>query len=69
MRILVVEDDRRMATLLRQGLVKDGHTVSVAVDGLEGLAFVGMDGDPVSGQRVLPRSVARRCSRRRLRRR
>jgi DNA-binding response OmpR family regulator len=41
MRILVVEDDRRMADLLRQGLVEDGHTVSVAVDGLEGLAFAG----------------------------
>jgi two-component system response regulator MprA len=41
MRILVVEDDRRMAELLRQGLVEDGHTVSVAVDGREGLAFAG----------------------------
>jgi DNA-binding response OmpR family regulator len=41
MRILVVEDDRRMADLLRQGLVEDGHTVSVAVDGREGLAFAG----------------------------
>ncbi len=39
MRILVVEDDRRMAGLLRQGLVEDGHTVSVAVEGVEGLAF------------------------------
>src|SRR5437899_582397 len=41
MRILVVEDDRRMADLLRQGLVEDGHTVSVAIDGREGLAFAG----------------------------
>jgi two-component system response regulator MprA len=41
MRILVVEDDRRMGDLLRQGLVEDGHTVSVAADGREGLAFAG----------------------------
>ena len=41
MRILVVEDDRRMADLLRQGLVEDGHTVSLAVDGCEGLTFAG----------------------------
>jgi two-component system response regulator MprA len=44
MRILVVEDDRRMADLLRQGLVEDGHTVSVAIDGREGLAFAGSGG-------------------------
>jgi DNA-binding response OmpR family regulator len=39
MRILVVEDERRMAELLRQGLTEDGHAVSVALDGREGLAL------------------------------
>jgi DNA-binding response OmpR family regulator len=37
MRILVVEDERRMAELLRQGLVEDAHTVTVAQNGREGL--------------------------------
>ena len=37
MRILVVEDERRMAELLRQGLAEDGHAVSVACEGLAGL--------------------------------
>ena len=39
MRILVVEDERRMAELLRQGLMEDGHAVTVAMDGHEGLAL------------------------------
>jgi DNA-binding response OmpR family regulator len=39
MRILVVEDERRMADLLRQGLVEEGHTVTVAIDGNEGMSF------------------------------
>jgi DNA-binding response OmpR family regulator len=39
MRILVVEDERRMADLLRQGLVEEGHTVTVAIDGSEGMSF------------------------------
>jgi DNA-binding response OmpR family regulator len=39
MRILVVEDERRMAELLRQGLTEDGHTVTVAFDGRDGLAI------------------------------
>jgi DNA-binding response OmpR family regulator len=39
MRILVVEDERRMAELLRQGLTEDGHIVTVAPDGRSGLAL------------------------------
>ena len=35
MRILVAEDDPRMAQLLRQGLEEEGYTVSLAKDGLE----------------------------------
>jgi DNA-binding response OmpR family regulator len=37
MRILVVEDEPRMAELLRQGLVEDGHAVAVASEGRAGL--------------------------------
>src|SRR5260370_7450745 len=37
MRILVVEDDARMAELLRRGLVGKGHPVDVATCGIEGL--------------------------------
>jgi DNA-binding response OmpR family regulator len=37
MRILLVEDERRMAELLRRGLSEEGHTVMVATDGREGL--------------------------------
>ncbi len=37
MRILVVEDDAKMAELLRRGLTKEGHSVDIAGDGLKGL--------------------------------
>jgi DNA-binding response OmpR family regulator len=37
MRILVVEDEARMSTLLQQGLAEEGHFVHVANDGREGL--------------------------------
>src|SRR5256714_844564 len=37
MRILVVEDDSKMAELLRRGLENRGHTVEVATDGIKGL--------------------------------
>src|SRR5262245_56543819 len=37
MRILVVEDDGKMAELLRRGLTAEGHTVDVAEDGSKGL--------------------------------
>jgi len=33
MRILVVEDDRKVASFIRQGLVEEGHTVETAADG------------------------------------
>ena len=39
MRVLVVEDERRMAELLRQGLTEEGHSVVVARDGREGLSL------------------------------
>ena len=37
MRILVVEDDAKMADLLHRGLTKEGHSVTVANDGSQGL--------------------------------
>ncbi len=37
MRILVIEDEARMGELLREGLTEEGHTVTVALDGREGL--------------------------------
>jgi two-component system, OmpR family, response regulator len=37
MRILVVEDERRMAELLRKGLTEERHSVTVARDGQEAL--------------------------------
>ncbi len=39
MRILVIEDERRMAELLRQGLCEEGHSVTLAVDGSEGFSL------------------------------
>jgi two-component system OmpR family response regulator len=37
MKVLVVEDERRMVELLRKGLEEEGHTVVCATDGIEGL--------------------------------
>lgn len=37
MRILIVEDDRRLARQLKKGLEEHSHTVLLAFDGLEGL--------------------------------
>jgi len=39
MQILVVEDEQRMAELLRRGLMEEGHHVVVAADGASGLAI------------------------------
>ena len=36
MRILVVEDDKKVASFLEQGLREDGYSVDVAHDGIEG---------------------------------
>ena len=36
MRILIVEDDRKTARFLKQGLEEEGHAVDVAPDGTEG---------------------------------
>jgi DNA-binding response OmpR family regulator len=39
MKLLIVEDEERMADLLRKGLTEEGHTATVAPDGVEGLAL------------------------------
>ena len=44
MRILVVEDERKVANFIRQGLVEEGHTVEVAGDG--GAALDLLEGPP-----------------------
>jgi heavy metal response regulator len=36
MRILVVEDERKVANFIRKGLQEEGHAVDVAYDGVEG---------------------------------
>jgi DNA-binding response OmpR family regulator len=40
MELLVVEDERRMLELLRKGFNEEGHSVSCAIDGSEGLRKV-----------------------------
>ncbi|PYM37879.1 MAG: DNA-binding response regulator [Candidatus Rokuibacteriota bacterium] len=37
MRVLVVEDERKVANFIRQGLEEEGHTVEVAEDGADAL--------------------------------
>src|ERR1700758_1686748 len=39
MKLLVVEDEARMVALLRRGLTEEGHTVTCASDGAEGLTL------------------------------
>ncbi len=44
MRILIVEDDRRMSDVLRQGLAEEGHAVDAAMTGPDGLAMAAAAG-------------------------
>ena len=39
MKLLIVEDEARMADLLRKGLTEEGHTATCVSDGVEGLAL------------------------------
>lgn len=39
MRILIAEDDRKVASFIRQGLEEEGHAVDVAADGDTALGF------------------------------
>lgn len=43
MHILVVEDEKKLATLLRRVLVEERHTVDVAHDGIAGFDLAGSD--------------------------
>lgn len=55
MNILVVEDDRRIASFLRRGLVAEGYQVTVAEDGRDGLEHIRQGGfDLVILDRMLP---------------
>ena len=47
MRVLVVEDEPRLASLVRRGLTEEGHAVDVAVSGEEALDWVGAAGHEV----------------------
>jgi two-component system copper resistance phosphate regulon response regulator CusR len=42
-RVLVVEDERKVADFIRQGLVEEGHTVEIAGDGASALDLI-LDG-------------------------
>jgi CheY-like chemotaxis protein len=44
-RILVVDDERDVAAMLKFMLEKDGHTVETAYDGLQALAALGVEPD------------------------
>ena len=56
MRVLVVEDEPKMAGLLRRGLAEEGYAVDVAADGAEGFgAAVSRDYDVVVLDVMLPR--------------
>ena len=40
LRILVAEDERKVASFIRQGLAEEGHTVEVAADGATALDLI-----------------------------
>lgn len=51
-RILVVDDERDVATMLKFMLEKDGHAVETAHDGLQALAALGVE--PADGAKAAP---------------
>ena len=56
MKLLIVEDEARMADLLRKGLTEEGHTVTCAVDGAEGLALaMGYEFDAIVLDVMMPK--------------
>jgi DNA-binding response OmpR family regulator len=58
MRILVVEDEHKIANAIKQGLEQESYAVDVAYDGDQGLAFALADGyDVMILDRMLPGSV------------
>jgi DNA-binding response OmpR family regulator len=72
MRILIVEDERQMAEVLRRGLSEEGHALDVAQTGPDGLAMAMADGfDVIILDVMLPEisglDVARRLREARIR--
>src|SRR5438874_5513745 len=70
MQLLVVEDEPKMADLLRQGLTEEGHSVTVASTGIEALELaLGYSFDAMILDVMLPGldgfTVARRLRERR----
>ena len=51
-RILVVDDERDVATMLKFMLEKDGHVVEAAYDGRQALAAMGIE--PADAEKPLP---------------
>src|SRR5579885_475847 len=49
-RIMIVDDERDVVTLLTYLLEKDGHTVSAAYDGAQALAALGVEPPAQDGQ-------------------
>jgi two-component system response regulator MprA len=67
-RLLIVDDEPKMSALLRDGMVREGHLVTVAKDGVEGLSLaMDCDFEAVILDRMLPlldgTEVARRLRR------
>ncbi|MGH8921759.1 MAG: response regulator, partial [Actinomycetes bacterium] len=55
MRVLVIEDEPKMAGLLRRGLIEEGYAVDVAADGPDGYAAaISRDYDAVVLDVMLP---------------
>ena len=54
MRILVVEDDGRMSSLLRQALTEEGHTVTLAANGRTALSLASVGFDLILLDVMLP---------------
>ena len=72
MRILIVEDERQMAEVLRRGLSEEGHAIDVAQTGPDGLAIATSDSfDVIILDVMLPKisglDVARRLRKARIR--
>ena len=62
MHLLVVEDDARIAGFVADGFRRDGHTVTCAVDGEEGLYFAQSGAfDAIVLDILLPNSMAWNC--------
>jgi two-component system OmpR family response regulator len=71
-RILVVEDEARLASLLQRGLAEEGHAVDLAADGEDALAWIDVsDYDAIVLDIMLPGidglEVCRRLRRQRVR--